>query len=171
MGLKIKPAPRQLEPADLLETVWPGDSSVDLERSDLVAWCIDGGKTGLAFKDEGYQVWKLRPLKGRALSHVMSISGPASDTEAIRLALIDAPGVKLGWMTLPGGLRGLTDESIDRIEEGLLEAGCFEMRLPVLAALDIKKGVERDKVRQETGEVSFFSMLSLHVLAASFRGR
>jgi hypothetical protein len=171
VALKIKPAPRQLEPGDLIEEVWPGDDSVDLERSDLVTWCIEGGKAGLAFKDDGYQVWKLRPLRGRALSHVLAVAGIDSDTEAFRLALVDAPGVRIRWQTLPAGLRGITDATIDMIEDSLIETGVFEMQLPVLAAADAHAGVERDKVRQDLVGASFFSMLASHVLAVSFRGR
>jgi hypothetical protein len=171
MGLKIKRAPRQLEPADMIAEVWPGDPSVDLERSDLVTWCIDGGVAGLQFKDEDYQVWKLRPLRGRALAHVQSVQGPASDVEAFRLALTEAPGLKLRWLEMPGGLYGLANESIDAIEESLIDAGCFELDLPIVAALDFQKGVERDKVRQDRLATGFFSMLGIHVLAASFRGR
>jgi len=171
MGWKIKTAPRQLEPNDLIDTVWPGDPSVDLERSDLLAWCIDGGTAGLAFRDDGYQVWKLRPLRGRAYNHVQSVSGPASDTEAFRLALYEAPGLRLRWATLPGGLRGLADESIDMIEDHLLELKCFEMPLPLLSAIDVSNGVERDKVRQDLLVTSFFQALATQVLTASFRER
>ena len=171
MGWKIKPSPRQLEPHDLVEAVWPGDPSVDVEHSDLLAWCIDGGSAGLAYKDDGYQVWKLRPLRGRAYNHVQAISGPASDTEAFRLALVEAPGLKLRWVTLPGGLRGLADESIDMIEGYLLERDRFEVPLPILATIDTGNGVERDKVRQDLLLTSFFQALATQILTASFRER
>lgn len=172
MGWKVKPSPRQLEPADLIETVWPGDPSVDLEHSDLVTWCIDGGVAGLTFKDDGYQTWKLRPLRGRAYNHVQALSGsPASDTEAFRLALVEAPGLKLRWATFPGGLRGLADESIDMIEGYLLEHRCFEIPLPILATIDVGNGVERDRVRQDLLVTSFFQALATQILTASFRER
>lgn len=169
MGWKIKPSPRQLEPTDLIETVWPGDPSVDLEHSDLMTWCIDGGVAGLSFRDDGYQTWKLRPLQGRAMDHVQGVSGPAADVEAFRVALYEAPGLKLRWQTLPGGVRGLSDESINTIEMHLLDLGCYEMPLPILAAIDTGRGLQRDEVRQDLLVTSFYSALATQVLTASFR--
>ncbi|MCP5014473.1 MAG: hypothetical protein GY938_04235, partial [Ketobacter sp.] len=71
MGIRTKRAPRQLDD-EIVETVWPGDSAVDLEQSDLVAWCRGSGSAGLVMAGtEKPDLIKWRALSDQALSHVM----------------------------------------------------------------------------------------------------
>lgn len=63
MATKIKSAPSF---GGITETYWPGDEEVDLEASDLEAWCREGGRTGLVIGDEEKcAVIRWRPLTPR----------------------------------------------------------------------------------------------------------
>lgn len=46
MGLKIEDAPRELQPGTWTE-VWPGDSGVDQDASNISKWAEEGGEAGI----------------------------------------------------------------------------------------------------------------------------
>ncbi|MCP3973187.1 MAG: hypothetical protein GY720_01700 [bacterium] len=97
MGLKIKDAPRALR-AELIEVVWPGDTAVDQDQSDIPKWLKDGGKSGLVFNDEAPCVIKMRKLSPDELQYVMGMyASPDPATRVlINLRAFQIACVKLG---------------------------------------------------------------------------
>lgn len=165
MGLPIKPSPKQLDP-DVIEVVWPGDSAVDLDQSDLLEWCIGlangAGKAGLVFGDEEPQVIKIKALGTRALSRVMQLASqndPCSDDEAFRFGVVSVSDMNLSRDRF-GGVRGLHDRMMDQFES-------ITMKLPYFAIIDTINGEE--EVRDESFMVPMTKVLGAAVVALSFR--
>ena len=102
-----------LEP-DIVEDIWPGDTAVDLEQSDLLEWARKGGSAGLVMKKGE----KPTPIRWRALSeqglrHVLvALGSPNMCDEAARWGIVGAKGLGLRWERPLGDIRGLTDESL-----------------------------------------------------------
>jgi len=167
VGLPKKPAPQQLDPSTI-DVVWPGDSAVDLEKSDLFAWCVGlakgSGKCGLDLGDEEPDVIELKKLGPRAMSRIMALAArddPCTDDEAFRYGCVSITGRRLRFDSF-GGVRGLHDSSMEAIERDI-----DPLELPYLAILDTMNGEE--KVREETFRATLTKTLGAAVLALSFR--
>ena len=114
----------QLEP-DVIEDIWPGDTAVDLEQSDVEEWARTGGSAGLVLRDEEKPtVIRWRALSEQGLRHVLRAMGsPNMCDEAARWGIIGAKGLKLRWERPLGDIRGLDDESLRTL-------GSIRMLLP-----------------------------------------
>jgi len=171
MGLRIKRAARQLDP-DEGETIWPGDSAVDLEASDLVTWCREGGKAGLVLKsDEAPDIIRWRPLDEFAFGRVSELLGKGSR---------NLPLVAFRHGVLAVGSRGLARVRIDDADglhdEAVRELSECRMELPYLVALrQLREAMSGNAGDEEASEdmmlTSLPQAIGVHILAATFRQR
>lgn len=171
MGLQVKRAPVQLRP-EIVETVWPGDSAVDLEQSDLVAWCRDGGKAGLTFKpNEKPDIIRWRPLDEFAFGRVAALMAEGSRNlplAAFRHGVISVGGVRV--------IRTRIDDADGLHDDTMRDLGTLVLDLPFHHALNSMRlaisGAEEDgAVSDEVLPASLPQVVGCHILAATFRAR
>jgi hypothetical protein len=178
VALKIKPQLRQLD-SGIYETVWPGDSSVDLESSDLFVWMIEGEKKGLEFRSKSKKdqpdAIRMKPLGDRAISEIAPLIHAGSVNqfnEAFRFGIRKVPGIELGWTTI-NNVKCIDDATLDY----LLEEDKLLMDLPVnlvmkkvfeVQGLDVIWNEVKDKELVPTPMVM---ALGAQALVRSFRRR
>lgn len=183
MGLETKDAPRQLE-RTYLDCVWPGDSAVDVQKSDIEQWCRTCGQDGLQLiADEVPDVIRISALSDQAYGRVEDamVKGFADGLyAAFRYGVVSIKSGekqnKLGTKIRDNGLLGLADSAMRALGE-------MRMELPVEYAdvemLRAQHGDERAQEYQddrgdgmrELSDVSLVRMLGRHVLALTFRLR
>jgi hypothetical protein len=72
LGLKTKEPPPELESGPW-EVIWPGDTAVDVDASNLSKWVKEGGKAGLVLNgDEKPDVIWVRRLSPSELQYVQA---------------------------------------------------------------------------------------------------
>lgn len=158
----------QLEP-EIVEDVWPGDTAVDLDASDLLEWALKGGSAGLVMKPGE----KPTPIRWRALSeqgtrHVLvALGSPNMCDEAARWGVIGAKGLGLRWERPLGDIRGLNDESLRIL-------GAIRMPLPsyvfdriVGEALGC---IYDEPAKEDLVPTGLARAVGAHILARTFRG-
>ncbi len=110
MGLKIKDAPRALR-AELIEVVWPGDTAVDVDQSNLPKWLEEGGKAGLVFNDEAPCVITMRKLAPDELQYIVGMYTSGDDSKrvlvnlrAFQIACVKIDGMKVARTEVGSGI-------------------------------------------------------------------
>lgn len=171
MALKLKKAPHQLT-ANVVEFVWPGDEAVDIDQSDLIAWCQYGGMTGLTMK-EGMEatIIHMHPLGSLAMDEVQAAAVKNASmqsyfTEGFRYGFHKVEGFAAQWKQ--GLVRSLDDSSLEIFAEE-------KMDLPWTFAIE-KLNSDRDgrpfnaeDCTEEYSEAKLTEVIGAHVLAMSFR--
>ena len=172
MPLPIRPMPRALAPAPL-ELIWPADTAVDQDASDLLAWARAGGaRDGLIMRPGAEpDVIRARAIRDYEMAIIAEEYAGGTDLllAATRVGVVSVPGLQLRWVTR-GHLRLLDDASIDSLMSDSLAA-----RYPVswvvretyrLRGVDLPHEDE-----QELATISPAYGLGGLILLATFRGR
>ena len=172
MGLNIKRAPQQLR-GDIVESIWPGDDAVDLERSDLVKWCRNGGKDGLALRDgQKPDVIRWRQLDEFAfgrVSELLAEGSPNLPLVAFRHGIVSIGGVRLMRDRIDDA-EGLHDESMRELSEVkamLPFSHSLRALRDAIGLVDPAEGAASDDVML----TSLPQAIGCHILAATFRAR
>lgn len=173
MALATKEEIRQLK-AEPIDTVWPGDSAVDLEASDLMAWCKAGGMEGLVIKPgEEPTVFKLRALSDRAYRHVATMLGTAPELvadEAFRFGLLGISDKTLPIIpTTIVGMRAVSDATLDVLGEFSMDL--YEDLLDNQWVSATRDDAEDLEDAGDVRPVSLPRALGVQILAATFRAR
>lgn len=123
MSLKIKNIPRELGERSLT-VVWPGDDAVDLEKSDLVAWCSSLGRDGLHIRENSSpDKIVLKKLNSKQLATVMSTMGsnPAIASQlAFQYGCESIDGFKFRRDHIHY-LTGMSDEDLEILSDEICE--------------------------------------------------
>lgn len=170
MPLRVKKATTALE-VTRHEVVWPGDSAVDLEASDLEQWAKSLGESGLVIKPgESPDKIIVRPLSTRELNRVIVIGDVEQYAQAARYGVVRIPGIRL-LRSLSDGLGGMDEAVLDSLMVDELKASipwlllCDQVSLASTG--EIVEGEERARlIRTELGYA-----LGAIILALTFRGR
>ena len=170
MGLRReKAAPAQLEPK-VFETIWPGDDAVDLEASDLVQWCREGGKAGLVLKQDGRpDIIRWRPLDEFAFGRVSAFLFEKSRN--LPLVAFRHGVISIDGETLP---KDRLDDAEGLHDEAMRSLSAHRMPLPLKVAMKAMRGAMGLEVKDEEGDevvmmASLPQVVGCHILAATFR--
>lgn len=155
---------------DIAEDVWPGDTAVDLERSDVLEWARLGGSAGLVIKPgEKPTVIRWRSLSEQGLRHVLrALGSPNMCDEAARWGITGIKGLELRWERPWGDIRGLSDESLRLLGSIRCELPTYHLDRLVSEAT----GLEFDAPpADDLVPTSLSRAVGAHILARSFRER
>lgn len=173
---KIKGAPRALRTKPL-EIVWPGDSAVIAEESDLLKWCWEGGKAGLNIRQgEVPDVIEAHILTTPELTEVSAAKGANKLGLAARFGLDRVPGFVLPRSDSINGVSCHPESVLDELTSEDME---HPLHWGVLLWTPNKaKGIALDEHQIERLEgpdaiipVPLGYAVGAHILAASFRAR
>jgi len=155
---------------DIAEDAWPGDTAVDLERSDLTEWANRGGSAGLVVKEgEKATVIRWRSLSEQGLRHVLrALGSPNVCDEATRWGLVGIKGLDLRWERPLGDIRGLNDESLRLLGSIRCDLPTYHLDRLVSESM----GLEFDEPpADDLVPTSLSRAVGAHILARSFRER
>jgi len=174
--LKKLAAPRALF-AGVESMWWPGDPAIDLEMSDVAAWCNSGGKTGLV-KRQGQEVSEIvwLPLDGPAYDVVVSITSKGiinACYEAFRYGVVSIEGLGLVRERDDRGIIGIKDSNMQALyaEKMPLPSTLLDSLVMEITGQDMKKWMPDDLQEVFDMEVSLPLGIGRHILIESFRKR
>ena len=173
MAIKSRPLPRALGD-QRLDAVWPGDSAVDIDQSDVHQWARHGGTAGLVLiPGEEPDLIVYRPLSDQGLSHVvtaMLAGSPNSYDEACRYGLVSIRGMRLRRGRPHGDIQGLEDETLAELGEIVCDLPFFEM----IDEVQKSQGgapITSEEASQDLIPTSLPKAIGALILAATFRRR
>ena len=173
MGLPIKPSTNLLHTGPM-DVIWPTDTAVDFDASDLVSWSRGLGSGGLVIRPGGEpDVIRIRPLRELELEWLLrDVDGWELFAGAARIGVIRVPGIPLRRERMRM-VQWLDDNSMHRLNSEDLKASVpFQvlLREMLIARLGSEAG---DDPIDETAmdRVSMLHALGVLILTATFRLR